>query len=122
MLKPELNVYAIVERSGRYLVMRRKNGIWEFPGGGIDAGEGPERAAERETREETGLRVKARELLCTTSAVFGRKYALYLVFSTSLKGGDAKISGEHSEMRWVSRKGLEGLALGYNARPVLDII
>ncbi|MFA6035372.1 MAG: NUDIX hydrolase [Candidatus Micrarchaeia archaeon] len=122
MLKPELNAYAIVERSGKYLVMKRKNGIWEFPGGGIEKGEEPEKAAEREAREETGLKVKAGGLLCTTSAVFGRKYALYLVFSTLLKGGEAKISGEHAEMKWVSREELGKLALGYNARPVLDLI
>jgi len=122
MLKPELNVYAIVERSNRYLVMRRKNGIWEFPGGGIEKGEEPEKAAERETKEETGLSVKCRELICTTSASFGRKYALYLVFRTALKGGAEKISGEHAEMKWAGRAELETLALGYNARPVLDVI
>ncbi len=122
MLKPELNAYAIVERSGSYLVMRRKNGIWEFPGGGIERGESAERAAEREAFEESGLKVKAQELLCTTSATFGRKYALYLVFRTVLKGGEAKISGEHAEMKWVSREELGKLGLGYNARPVLDVI
>ena len=32
---------------------------WCFPGGGIKSGETPEKAAERETREETGVRCHA---------------------------------------------------------------
>jgi 8-oxo-dGTP pyrophosphatase MutT (NUDIX family) len=124
MLRPELNVYAVVERSGRYLVLRRRNKVWEFPGGGIEAGEVPEYSAERETLEETGLKVKATELICTTSAAFGRKYALYLVFRAEMKDErqEARISGEHAEMKWVSRAELGALALGYNAKPVLDVI
>lgn len=121
---PELNVYAVVERSGKYLVLRRKNNVWEFPGGGIESGEVPEYSAERETLEETGLKVRAKELLCTTSAAFGRKYALYLVFRTRMKDEkeEARLSGEHAELKWVSRAELGKLGLGYNAKPVLDVI
>ncbi len=122
MLKPEMNVYAVVERSGKYLVLRRRNGVWEFPGGSIEKGETPERAAERETFEETGLKVKARGMICTTSAAFGRKYALYCVYRTELKAGEARISGEHAEMKWVGREELGELALGYNARPVVALL
>jgi 8-oxo-dGTP pyrophosphatase MutT (NUDIX family) len=36
---------------------------WSFPGGGLDEGETPDRAAVREIREETGLTVAAGTLL-----------------------------------------------------------
>lgn len=42
----------------RYLVLRSaltRRPVWEFPKGGVESGEMPREAAERELREETGL-------------------------------------------------------------------
>ena len=54
---------AVVEDNGRYLVGQRPAhvplaGLWEFPGGKVEAGETPEAAAVRECLEETGLIVR----------------------------------------------------------------
>jgi mutator protein MutT len=54
---------AVVEHDGRYLIGRRAEGaplagLWEFPGGKIQAGETAELAAARECLEETGLAVE----------------------------------------------------------------
>jgi 8-oxo-dGTP diphosphatase len=54
---------AVVEHDGRYLIGRRPEGaplagLWEFPGGKIQAGETAELAAARECLEETGLAVE----------------------------------------------------------------
>jgi mutator protein MutT len=63
---------AIIRREDRFAVIRRRSGdvlagMWEFPGGRIEAGESPSHAAVREAFEETGLRVHAlRELPATT--------------------------------------------------------
>ena len=61
-------------------------------------------------------------MICTTSAAFGRKYALYCVYRTELKAGEARISGEHAGMRWAGKEELGKLALGYNAKPVLGCL
>jgi 8-oxo-dGTP diphosphatase len=59
-------------RDGRVLVARRPDdaehlpGVWEFPGGKVEAGESPEEAARRELSEETGLTAGALEPLTTT--------------------------------------------------------
>ena len=51
---------ALVDADGRVLLARRPPGkamagLWEFPGGKVDAGETPERALIRELREELGI-------------------------------------------------------------------
>jgi 8-oxo-dGTP diphosphatase len=58
---------AIIVSEGRVLLVRRrvKEGqlSWQFPAGEVEPGEAEEDAAVRETREETGLEVKALKLL-----------------------------------------------------------
>lgn len=60
--KPGISA-GIVTRDHHVLMVRRrvKEGelSWQFPAGGIEAGESPEEAAVRETLEETGLTVEA---------------------------------------------------------------
>ncbi len=55
---------ALVDADGRVLLAKRPKGkqlegLWEFPGGKIDAHERPEEALIRELREELGIAVKA---------------------------------------------------------------
>ena len=48
---------AVVEKDGKYMICRRGpgrrlEGVWEFPGGKLEAGETPEQGLARELREE----------------------------------------------------------------------
>ena len=54
---------ALVDADNRVLIAQRPPGkalagLWEFPGGKLDAGERPEAALIREVREELGIEVK----------------------------------------------------------------
>ena len=54
---------AVVEHDGKFLIGRRPEGkplagLWEFPGGKVEAGETPAEAAARECLEEVGIRVE----------------------------------------------------------------
>jgi 8-oxo-dGTP diphosphatase len=54
---------ALVDADNRVLITQRPEGkalagLWEFPGGKLDAGERPEAALIRELREELGVEVK----------------------------------------------------------------
>jgi len=64
---PKVAVVAVIIRDGKVLLTRRVNiprqGLWTFPGGFVDAGEDPARAAERECLEETGLKVQVSGLI-----------------------------------------------------------
>jgi 8-oxo-dGTP diphosphatase len=58
---------ALIDGDGRVLLARRPEGkklagLWEFPGGKIDAGETPEAALIRELKEELGIGVEAKNL------------------------------------------------------------
>lgn len=49
------------DRRGRFLAVRSRDGAWKLPGGRVDQGEPPSRAARREVREEIGLQVEPAE-------------------------------------------------------------
>lgn len=64
MTKPILLVAAaaLVDADNRVLISKRPEGkqlagLWEFPGGKVDAGETPESALIRELKEELGIEV-----------------------------------------------------------------
>ncbi|HEX3487304.1 MAG TPA: (deoxy)nucleoside triphosphate pyrophosphohydrolase [Micropepsaceae bacterium] len=54
---------ALIDSDGRVLIAQRPEGktmagLWEFPGGKIEAGERPEETVIREMREELGVTIK----------------------------------------------------------------
>jgi 8-oxo-dGTP diphosphatase len=55
---------ALVDSDGRILIAERPEGkkmagLWEFPGGKVEAGESPEATLVRELREELGIETKS---------------------------------------------------------------
>jgi 8-oxo-dGTP pyrophosphatase MutT (NUDIX family) len=98
---PHLKVAAaaLIEHDGGVLLLQRASrpwqGSWNLPAGYVEVDESPERAAEREAREETGLIVQAGRL-------FGQYFydddlrgnGLLLVFSGIVTGGLLTLNGE----------------------------
>jgi 8-oxo-dGTP diphosphatase len=99
-------VAAIVEREGSYLLTRRQagthlEGMWEFPGGKVHAGETHEVALRREMREELDVDVRVAELLLTTAHAYPERRVTLHFYRCMLEGLPAPQLGQ--EMRWTPR-------------------
>jgi 8-oxo-dGTP diphosphatase len=103
---------ALIDDEGRVLIARRPEGksmggLWEFPGGKVEAGETPEAALIRELEEELGIEVKK---ACLAPFVFASEtYAdfhllmpLYLIRRWN---GEPQMR-EHTALKWVRPKQL----------------
>lgn len=122
----ELNVYVVAKHQDKILLVKRKDGWWEFPGGSVEWGESPEKAAEREFKEETQLVVNNLVFLGVTSAVYKKgedeKHSVYIVYSGDASSDKHILSGEHAEARWLMPTEAKYLKLGLNAEPVMDML
>lgn len=62
-------VAALMLHENKVLIAARKKGefegLWEFPGGKIEAGESPEQALKREIQEEMGIEISVDSFLMT---------------------------------------------------------
>jgi 8-oxo-dGTP diphosphatase len=98
-------VVAVVTSRLGVLIGRRRDGkpLWVFPGGKIDPGESPEETAVRETLEETGLRVRAVQVIGSrVHPVTGVLMVYVAAEPTTGPITVARESGELAEIRWVS--------------------
>jgi len=123
----ELNSYVVIFNKDRILVLKRKNGFWEFPGGGVEWGEDPQKAALRETKEETGLSVHNLSFLTVTSAAYEKdgdqKHSIYVVYKADSDNDDVQLTDEHTEHRWLTLTEVKFMrGFGLNAEGVLDYL
>ncbi len=114
---------------GRVLLARRSSpplqGRWSLPGGVVELGETLRSAAEREAREETGLVVKAIEVLEVLDRIIpgenGRPQYHYVLvdFLCQQVSGELQAGGDVSEVAWAREDELSKFEL---EEPALSII
>jgi 8-oxo-dGTP diphosphatase len=112
---------ALVDGEGRVLMQMRPRakahgGLWEFPGGKVEPGEGPESALVREIREELGLEVAPGDLAPlsfasgdATGDLASAGLVMLLYSCRRWTGVPRNLDAE--TIAWVGREGLLDLAM-----------
>ncbi len=127
MLLPVVAV-ALVDADGRVLLQQRPPGktlagLWEFPGGKIEAGETPEAALIRELHEELDISVAASCLAPATftSAPLGERHLLLLLFVCRKWEGMPRAI-EASALTWVRPVQMHALPMPPADRPLIGLL
>ncbi|NPV77248.1 MAG: NUDIX domain-containing protein [Anaerolineae bacterium] len=123
---PQLKVGAgvLIEQNDAVLLVRRAiepwKDAWYLPAGYVEADETPRSAAERETREETGLIVRIGDL----KGVYPfdddpRGNGLLILYLADICGGELQCSNEASECRYFLASELPSNIAGMAHRQAL---
>jgi 8-oxo-dGTP diphosphatase len=118
-------VAGLVERAGRILVTRRHDkgerpGLWEFPGGKVEAGEAEPAALARELVEELGVQVRVGELFGRIEHAYPDLHVELALYSAALEPGPEPQPLEAAELRWVPRGELSTLPFCEADLPLLE--
>ena len=119
---------ALVDAEGGVLLQQRAPGrqmagLWEFPGGKVEAGELPEAALARELGEELGIVVATEDLMpaCFASAPLGARHMILLLYLCRRWHGEPRPL-DAAALRWEKPAGMRGLAMPPADGPLVDLL
>lgn len=102
-----VSAVALIDAEGRIFLAQRpanKNmeGLWEFPGGKIEAEETPESALIREIKEELGVMIAPADISPITfvSYPYETFHLLMMLYACKKWGGEIRLK-EHQAGEWV---------------------
>ena len=128
--KPTLIVVAaaVVDGDRRVLLQRRAPeramaGLWEFPGGKLEAGETPEAALVRELAEELGIEVGLDAIApaAFASAPNGAAHMILLLYLCRAWRGEPQAL-DASELKWARTDEMPALDMPPADRPLIDLL
>jgi 8-oxo-dGTP diphosphatase len=116
-------VCAIIERDGKFLIARRREGRhlerkWEFPGGKAEAGESEFEALERELYEELRVRVEILERMTPVEHVYPELSLRLIPFRCRIEEG-TPLACDHEELRWIGIEEASGYDFPEADAPIL---
>lgn len=107
-------VDVLIVKDNKFLLVEEgkpgREGLYNFPGGHVDAYESLFTAAVREVREETGYQVELTGVVGIYQAIYNQLNISGPVFSAKIVGGSPMFSAEHPSQKWVTEAELIALA------------
>jgi 8-oxo-dGTP diphosphatase len=105
-------VAAVIEQDNCFFLTRRLRGthlegMWEFPGGKVDAGESHHDALRRELREELGVDADIGGLVFSVTHSYADRTIELFFYACTMMDEPRPLLGQ--EMRWVGREELATL-------------
>lgn len=123
-----VSAVALIDPDGRVLLAQRPEGksmagLWEFPGGKIEAGETPEEALIRELHEELGIDTWSSCLapLTFASHAYEDFHLLMPLFACRRWNGTPQ-SKEGQALKWVKAQDLKNFAMPPADVPLIPIL
>ena len=108
-----IDVVAAVIRNdeGKILIAQRnlkksQGGLWEFPGGKIEAGETKEEALIREIKEEMCIDIEVEKYLDEKEFIYPEKTINLIALECKIINGKIQLM-EHEDVKWISKAELE---------------
>lgn len=126
-MKKQINVVgAVIIRNNEILCAQRGRGgtlggLWEFPGGKIEAEETPRQALEREIREELLCKVRVDEKITTTNYEYDFGFVSLTTFYCELVDGEPQLT-EHEATVWLPKDRLSELEWAPADIPAVELI
>ncbi|TAN52446.1 MAG: Nudix family hydrolase [Methylococcaceae bacterium] len=126
MMPLHVAVGVIADAQGQILIARRPPGthlagLWEFPGGKLEAGETVQQALARELDEELGVRVQSLRPLIKLRHVYPEREVLLDVWRVTAFDGMAH-GRENQPLAWVAPGDLQQYAFPAGNLPIISAV
>jgi len=128
-VQPKVTVGAIVVKNNKVLLIKRKNapnqGLWAIPGGKVEPGETLQQAAEREIKEETGLTIRAHEVIYVFDLIERDAddnllfHYVIIDLMADYVSGELRAGDDATDACWVSKAELDQLSMTESTRKLL---
>ncbi len=120
----QIAVAVIVRSDGRLFIQRRPvdgllGGLWEFPGGKIEAAESPAEACRREAKEELAVNVRIVDELDAIDHAYSHFTVTLLPFACRIASGAPRT---RLESRWVRLEELDDYAFPRANRRLIELL
>ena len=119
---------ALVDADGRVLIAQRPQGkqlagLWEFPGGKVEAGETPEECLVRELREEIGIETKIPCLAPLTFASHGYDdFHLLMPLYVCRRFEGIAVPKEGQTLKWVRPRQMRDYPMPPADTPLVSVL